>query len=166
AVAVTACGGSGTPSLTAAAGDTAIAPASTPSPTQAGAGNSDPCALVTAAEAQAAMGVPVATTRPTGSGGYHVCDYASADGRTALEVTRIDPSGDGSDKTTFELAYGAGQAVAGVGDDAFFNADLSALTVLQNGTVVNVGLSNAVGVSAAQMQAVLTKVVLAALGRL
>jgi hypothetical protein len=169
-VVLTGCGAAGTPAasgLPAADGSNGpTASVGAADASQSAAGNNDPCALVTAAEAQTAMGVPVATTKPKGSGAYHVCDYASADGRTILEVTRIDPSGDGSDKTTFDLAYGAGQPVAGVGGDAYFNADLSALTVWLSGTVISVGVSNASGATAAQMQAALTKVALAALARL
>ena len=137
----------------------------TPAASAAGTGSADPCALVTSAEAQAAIGVPVATTKRKDDSGYHVCEYTSADGRTNLVVTLYDRVGDGEDKTSFELAF-AGQPVTGVGSDARFNADLSALAVLQNGTVVVVTMSNPVGVAGAQIQAALTKVAIAALGRL
>ena len=169
-VVLTGCGAAGTPTASGSpAADGSSGPTASVAvgdASQSATGNDDPCALVTAAEAQTAMGVPVASTKPKGSGSYHVCDYASADGRTILEVTRIDPSGDASDKTSFDLAYGAGQPVAGVGGDAYFNAGLLALTVWQSGTVINVGVSNASAAAAAQMQAALTKVALAALGRL
>ena len=79
-----ACSGGATSNSTPTA---AASPANTtPSTGQAGTGTADACALVTAAEAQAAMGAPVATTKRKGDGGYHVCDYASADGRNDLAV--------------------------------------------------------------------------------
>ena len=114
---------------------------------------------------QAAIGVPVATMKPKDDGAYRVCEYTSADDRTNLVVTLYDRVGDGEDQASFELAF-AGQPVSGVGSDAQFNADLSALAVLQNGTVVDVSMSNPVGLTGAQIQAALTTVAIAALGRL
>ncbi len=131
---------------------------------QAGVGT-DPCALVTSAEAGAAIGVQVATTKRKDDGGYHVCEYVGADARYNLVVTLIDRVGDGTDKTAFDLAYG-GQPVTGVGSDARFDADLSALAVLQNGTVIDVSMSDEGRATGAQIQAALTKVALIALGRL
>lgn len=128
-------------------------------------GSADPCALVTSAEAQAAIGVPVATVKPKDEGGEQVCEYTSADGRTSLVVTLYDRVGDGEDTTSFELAF-AGQPVSGVGSDARFNADLSALAVLENGAVLDVSMSNPVDVAGPQIQAALTTVATAALGRL
>lgn len=158
-----ACSGGASSNPTAAA---AVPPINTsPSTGPAGSDTADPCGLVTSAEAQAAMGVPVATTKRKDEGSYHVCEYTSADGRTDLVVTLYDRVGDGEDQTSFELAF-AGQPVSGVGSDARFNADLSALAVLQNGTVVDVSMSNPVGVAGAQIQAALTKVAISALGRL
>jgi len=163
ALLVAACSGGATSNPTSTA---PASPASTtPATSQAGTGTADPCALVTSAEAQAAIGVPVATTKRKDEGGYHVCEYTSADGRTTLGVTLYDRVGDGEDQTSFELAF-AGQPVTGVGSDARFNADLSTLAVLQNGTVINVGVSNVASATAAQIQAALTKVAIAALGRL
>ncbi|HLY50779.1 MAG TPA: hypothetical protein VKR21_16445 [Solirubrobacteraceae bacterium] len=134
----------------------------TPVASAAASGTADPCSLVTSAEAQAAIGVAVATTKRKDEGGVQVCDYTSADGRTSLVVTLY---GDAEDTTSFELAF-AGQPVSGVGSDARFNADLSALAVLQNGTVVDVSMSNPVGVAGAQIQTALTTVAIAAIGRL
>ena len=71
------------------------------------------------------------------------------------------------DKTAFDLAYG-GQPVTGVGSYANFNAALKALWAWQNGTVISISVSMADegGATAAQIQAALTKVALAAFGRL
>ena len=170
AAVLAACGGSATPSLPAATVGATVAPTTGASANatsgESGTGTADPCALVTSAEAQAAMGVPVAKTTPKNDGTSHVCDYASADGRTDLEVTVIDPGPDAADKTTFDIAYGAGQPIAGVGGDAYFNAALNALSAWQNGTVVSVGVSNPAVASAGQVQAALTKVAIAVLARL
>jgi hypothetical protein len=137
-----------------------------PAASEGASGSTDPCALVTSAEAQAAIGVPVATVKRKDQGQVQVCEYTSADGRTDLVLTLYERVGAGEDSTSFEAAF-AGQPVSGVGSDARVNADLSGLAVLQNGTVVDVAMSNPVGsAGAAQIQAALTKVAIAALGRL
>jgi hypothetical protein len=157
-----ACSGGATPNPTTAAQPTATTPAAS----DGGSGTTDPCALVTSAEAQAAIGVPVVTMKRKDEGVIQVCEYTSADGRTDLVLTLYERVGDGQDQTSFELAFG-GQPVSGVGSDARFIVDLSALAVWQNGTVVDVAMSNPVGSpGAAQIQAALVKVAIAALGRL
>ena len=170
ALLVAACSGGATSTTTpaattptSAAATSASAPASaavasspSSSGSQAGTGTTDACALVSAAEAQPVMGGPVATTRPGGSGPLHTCDYLSADGRTVLSVSLTDPNPDTADKTAFDVAYSASQPVAGVGGDAYFNADLSALAVWQNGTILSVTVSNGPATSPAQAQAALT----------
>ena len=151
-----ACSGGATSSPTATA-DT------TQATSQAGTGTADACALLTTAEAQEALGVPMATAIPKED--LQVCDYVSADGRTDLAVARYDNVPD--DKAGFDVAYG-GQPVTGVGSYAKFNAALKALWAFQNGTVISISLSMAddSGVTAEQIQAALTKVALAALARL
>ena len=134
-------------------------------PCQAGPGTADACALLTTAEAQEALGVPMATAIPKED--LQVCDYVSADGRTDLAVARYDNVPD--DKAGFlrRLRRPAGHREAA--SDAKFNAALKALWAFQNGTVISISLSMAddSGVTAEQiLQAALTKVALAALARL
>lgn len=177
AVAVAACGGSGTPSLSSATGTATIAPGTAPSAnttsatSQAGTGTADPCALVTAAEAQAAMGVPVATTAglPLSAGNGSDCAYESADAnRNSLSVGVA-----AEDKDGFDAEFGAGSPgsapVTGVGSDAYFSVsgNTGTLAVWQNGSALEIQITDASGATTpAQIQAAATTVALAALSRL
>jgi hypothetical protein len=176
-VAVAACGGSGTPSLPAATGGATIAPGTAPSAnttqatSQAGTGTVDACALVTTAEAHAAMGVPVATaaTVPLAAGHGSGCVYDSADvNRNSLSV-----SVNGEEKDFFDAEFGAGSPgsapVTGVGTDAYFavSGNTGTLAVWQNGSALEIQITDASGATTpAQIQAAATTVALAALSRL
>lgn len=145
---------------TSAAGGGGTAPAS-------GSAGVDPCALVTASEAQAAIGVPVAAAQPNDNGIDTVCEYKSADGRNSLAVLVRDG---GTDQASFDLGMkGSDQwaPVAGVGTDADFNADTDTLTFWQSNNMISIQITDESGNSTpAQIQAAATKVANIALGRL
>jgi len=161
-----ACSGGATSSATATA---AAPPANTTQATgQAGTGTADPCALVTAAEAQAAMGVPVATTSglPLSAGNGSGCVYESADVNSNSLSVVVEG---GLEKDFFDAEFGAGAPATGVGSDAYFEVagNTGTLAIWQNGTGLEIAITDASGdTSPAQIQAAATKVALAALARL
>lgn len=166
---VAACSGGAASSSTRTA---AASPTSTTQATsQAGTGTVDACALVTAAEAQAAMGVPVATKAglPVSAGNGSDCAYESADAnRNTLSVGVA-----AEDKDGFDAEFGArspGSApITGVGSDAYFSVsgNTGTLAVWQNGTALEIQITDGSGdTTPAQIQAAATTVALAALGRL
>jgi hypothetical protein len=160
-----ACSGAATlnPTTTAAAPP----PNATPAASQGATSTADACALVTAAEAQAAMGVPVATTAavPLSVGSGSGCVYDSADvNRNSLSV-----SVNGEEKDFFDAEFGAGAAVTGVGSDAYFAVagNTGTLAVWQNGTALEIQITDGSSdTNPGQIQAAATKVALAAIPRL
>ena len=160
------CSGGATPNPT----DTSVAPrpSTTLATGQAGSGTAEPCALVTAAEAQAAMGVPVATTTKQDQGIANLCQYTSADGDHWVAIT-LDHKAAGT-RQNLDLVNnqhsGREASVSGVGGDAYFNADTETLSVWQKGTDFSIQIAEHGDATPAQTQAAATKVALAALGRL
>jgi hypothetical protein len=158
------CSGGATPSSTATA---AAPPANTtPSTGQVGTGTVDPCALATAAEAQAAMGLPVATTTKQDQGIADLCLYTSADANHWVAITLDHGS---RDKAEFDLVNQRSDqeaSVSGVGGDAYFNADTETLSVWQNGTDFSIQIVDHGDATPDQIQAAATKVALAVLTRL
>jgi predicted small secreted protein len=151
--------GSGAGNPTSAAGVGGTVPAS-------GLAGVDPCVLVTAAEAEAAIGVTVAATQPEDMGASTACVYMSADGRNSLAVTVVDG---GMDKAEFDLTANGSDLwapVAGVGSDAYFNADNDTLTAWQSNNAITITIADESGnTSPAQIQATEIKVANTALGR-
>ncbi len=86
---------------------------------------------MTASEAQAAIGVPVAPTQPTDDGFDNVCTYKSADGQHWLSVS---VHVGGIDQTNFDRGKkdrNQWMPVAGVGTDACFDANSDTLSLWQ-----------------------------------
>ncbi len=133
---------------------------------QAETSTADPCALTTAAEAQAAMGLPVAKTERYDNGIANVCQYTSADGDHWVAISLWDNSGDQGQFDSAGKSSDENAPVAGVGSDAYFNADTETLSVWQNGTALSIQIAEHGDATPAQTQVAATKVALAALARL
>ena len=155
-----------TVSSSAAGNATIAAGAGGEAPASASAGV-DPCVLVTAPEAQAAIGVAVAATQPNDDGIDNVCTYKSGDGQHWLSVSVRDG---GTDQASFDLgAKDRDQwvPVAGVGTDAYFNAGADTLSIWQSNNMISIQIYDQSGnTTSDQIQAAEVKVANTALGRL
>jgi hypothetical protein len=127
----------------------------------------DPCALLTAAEAQAALGLPIAKSeRYADNGIATVCQYTSADSDHWVAISLWDNSGDRDQFDSTGKSSDENVPVAGVGSDAYFNAGTETLSVWQNGTAFSIQVAEHGDGTSAQTQAAATNLALAALGRL
>ena len=134
---------------------------------QTGTSTADPCALINAAEAQAAMGLPVAKSeRYDDNGITKVCQYTSADSDHWVAISLWDNSGDLSQFDATRKSSNENAQVTGVGGDAYFNADTETLSVWQNGTAFSIQVAEHGDASPAQTQNAATNLALAALARL
>jgi hypothetical protein len=140
-------------------------PATSSPPASGGAGKSHPCSLVTAADAQTALGVAApATTTDKDDGLYTDCVYTSADGRHILSIQILD---DTDDKADFDKNVNNLTPVPDVGDGALFSGDMDLMSVLKGDVLMNLLLNDESGdTSPAQVEAALTVVAKAAVSRL
>jgi hypothetical protein len=124
------------PGPSAAAGTTPTAPAAGPA--------SDPCRLVTRAEAAAALGQPIAKVRPRQGFLVRLCLFVSAPGGRQLIVQLHQ--GPAASLAQFRMARRPDdQPVAGVGDEAWFTPDTCLLDVRKGAARFQVGLLDATG---------------------
>jgi hypothetical protein len=124
------------PRASSAAGTTPTAPAAGPT--------SDPCRLVTRAEAAAALGQPIAKVRPRQGFLVRLCLFVSAPGGRQLIVQLYQ--GPAASLAQFRMARRPDdQPVAGVGDEAWFTPDTCLLDVRQGAARFQVGLLDATG---------------------
>jgi hypothetical protein len=125
------------PGASAAAGTTPAAP---PAPRPA----SDPCRLVTRAEAAAALGHPIAKVQPRQGFLVRSCLFSSATGGGQLIVQLHQ--GPAASLAQFRMArLPDDQPVAGVGDDAWYTPDTGLLDVRTGAARFQVGLLDATG---------------------
>jgi hypothetical protein len=126
------------PGASAAAGTSPTAP---PSPGPA----SDPCRLVTRAEAAAVLGRPVAKVQPRHGFLVRSCLFSSAreGGRQVIVQLHQGPA---ASRAQFRMGRRADdQPVAGVGDDAWFTPDTGLLDVRKGAARFQVGLLDVTG---------------------
>ena len=123
--------------------------------------------MVTASEAQAAIGVPVAATQPSDDGFDNVCTYTSADGQHWLSVS---VHVGGIDRASFDRGKEDRDQwvpVAGVGTDAYFSADADTLVIWQSNSTIGIQIEDQSGnTTPDQIQAAEVKVATTAVGRL
>lgn len=149
AASVTACGGSTAASSPAAS--TAPAPATTasaaassavPAPTATTAGTtsdggdgSHPCALVTPADARAALGTGVSTPHEVTVGLYTQCIYTPTSGSASLNV-EVRSISQATFTTSVAKVSGGAKPLAGLGADAYVGDN--ALLVWKDGTELTI----------------------------
>jgi len=126
----------------------------------------DPCVLVTAVDAQLAVGVPMGQPKAMDDGLYRHCSYVSADGRYYLNVSTIE-----DDEASFEqgrkITTKNSKTVAGLGANAYFDLDHQLLLIFKKGILLNIQVGDHTGkTSAAQLEAAGEKVGAAAIPRL
>jgi hypothetical protein len=125
------------PGAPSAAGTTPTAP---PSPGPA----SDPCRLVTRAEAATALGQPIAKAQPRQGFLVRSCLFTSARGGRQLIVQLHQ--GPAASLAHFRMARRPDdQPVVGVGDDAWFTPDTGLLDVRKGAARFQVGLLDVTG---------------------
>lgn len=130
-----ACGGAGS-STTAQPGAASAPAASTPQSTAAPAPAVNACALVTKAEVDAAVGRSLLDPKTTNSAGMSSCEFADpklpiAKIVTLTVVVGTNPADvkDAMDLAKSNAAAGAVQVIADLGDAAYWDNVLHALTV-------------------------------------
>jgi hypothetical protein len=129
------------PSATSRPGAPAAA-GTTPPPTLGAA--SDPCRLVTRAEAAAALGRPVARTQARQGFLVRSCLFSSARGDRQVIVQLHH--GPAASRAQFRMGRRPDdQPVAGVGDEAWFTPDTCLLDVREGEARFQVGLLDATG---------------------
>ena len=108
-----------------------------------GAGSADPCRLLTADEAAAALGREVESRVIEAGQGLALCDYYDAKGDAGPASVHAAVLSDDIPKDLWEQAQIADglQAVPGVGELAFFDGDTT-LEVYANGTWISVQMIN------------------------
>jgi hypothetical protein len=126
----------------------------------------DPCVLVTSADAQAAVGIPMGQAKAMDDGLYRHCTYVSADGRYILNVSTIE-----DDEASFEqgrkITTKNSKTVAGLAANAYFDLDHQMLLVFRKGILLNVQVSDHSGNSSvAQLEAIDEKAGVIAVPRL
>lgn len=112
----------------------------------------DPCVLVTAGDAQSAVGVPMGQPKSMDDGLYRHCSYTSADGRFYLYVSTIE-----DDQASFEkgrkITTKNSKTVVGLGESAYFDLDHQMLLVFRKGILLNIQSGDHTGkTSAAQLE--------------
>lgn len=128
-------------------------PSSTSAASSVGGSATDPCALVTPADAATALGgsVPPSTSSPTGI--YQSCAYATASGATLIVTTRsIDRAG--FDTGVLQNPGAPPSPLAGVCQDAYTIG--SAVWSWQNGTEVDAHILGTSGDSLAAAKQLIT----------
>jgi hypothetical protein len=113
----------------------------------------NPCALVTAIDAQNAVGVLMGQPKAMDDGLYRHCSYVSADGRYYLNVSTIE-----DDEASFEqgrkITTKNSKTVAGLGANAYFDLDHQLLLIFKKGILLNIQVGDHSGKSsAAQLEA-------------
>jgi hypothetical protein len=104
----------------------------------------DPCRLVTPAEAAAALGRPVATTRSRQGFLVRSCLFSGARGGRQVIVQLHQ--GPAASEEQFRMGRRPDdQPVAGVGDEAWFTSDTGLLDVREGAARFQVGLLDATG---------------------
>jgi hypothetical protein len=104
---------------------------------------SDPCRLVTRAEAAAALGRPVARVQQRQGFLVRSCLFTSAGGRQVIVQLH---QGSAASRAQFRMGRRPDdQAVAGIGDEAWFTPDTGLLDVRQGAARFQVGLLDATG---------------------
>jgi hypothetical protein len=115
----------------------ALAVAMAPPAYAAPSNRADPCVLVTAADAQAAIGVPMGQPKAMDDGLYRHCTYESADGRFYLYISTID-----DDEASFErgkkITTKESKTVGGLGANAYFDLDHQLLLIWKKGILLNI----------------------------
>jgi hypothetical protein len=143
-----ACSGA---SSTPAAGGTNL-PSTTSAPPASGS-VVDPCVLVTAAEAQAALGGPVDPTTSLFTGTYQACSYATASGQNLIVTTRtIDRAGFDAAVAQIPLPRPDPSPLAGLCQDAYIVG--SNVWAWQNGTEVDARVIGTVNLLPAAKQVI------------
>lgn len=124
------------PGASSAAGTTPTAPVTGPA--------SDPCRLVTRAEAAAVLGRPVVKVQPRQGFLVRSCLFVGARGGRQVIVELHQ--GPAASRVQFEMGRRPDdQAVAGVGDEAWFTPDTCLLDVRKGAARFQVGLLDATG---------------------
>ena len=127
-----ACSGA---SSTPAAGGTNL-PSTTSAPPPASGSVVDPCVLVTAVDAQAALGGPVDPSTSSFTGTYQACSYATASGQNLIVTTRtIDRAGFDAAVAQIPRPGPDPSPLAGLCQDAYIVG--SNVWAWQNGTEVD-----------------------------
>jgi hypothetical protein len=126
----------------------------------------DPCLLINAADAQAAVGVPMGQPKAMDDGLYRHCTYVSLDGRYYLNVSTID-----DDEASFErgrkITTKNSKTVGGLGANAYFDIDHQLLLIFKKDILLNIQVGDHSGrTSAAQLEAAGEKAAAAAVPRL
>ena len=134
--------GTETPVGTPAAGATQT-PAATAEPS---AGAIDPCALLTKAEVEAAIGTSVTEPEPEEVANLVACSYNDPETPIfSLVSVTVLIGGDANEaKDVYELAKGNAadaETVAGIGDDAFWDGILNGLEILKGKYDVRIDVS-------------------------
>lgn len=138
-----------------------------PSPATPAAGDGpDPCALVTQPEAEAVLGGASAAPRTQRTALLSQCQYAPAgpnDDPTDAVTVQIFPSSGPLTwplrRDTFKKTNPTVQAVAGVGDEAFWVGDQSALFVTSRGVIFDVRVPGSGATALANAKALAQKAV-------
>jgi hypothetical protein len=142
-----ACSGA---SSTPAAGATNL-PSTTSAAPPASGSVVDPCVLVTAAEAQAALGGSVDPTTSSFTGVYQACSYTTASGQTLIVTTRtIDRAG--FDAAVAQIPRPDPSPLAGLCQDAYIVG--SNVWAWQNGTEVDARVIGTVNLLPAAKQVI------------
>jgi len=132
--------------------------------TTASAGGPDPCSLVTQPEAETVLGGASAGSRTQMTALLNQCQYApaapSADPTDAVTV-QVFPGSDPLTwplrRDTFKRTDPTVQTVTGVGDEAFWVGDQSALFVLRHGVVFDVRVPGSGAVALANARSLAQK---------
>lgn len=158
AVALTACGGGGSGSNTPSAKSTSSAPASaatssapaaspaSKSTAAASSGGLDVCGMVTKADVEAAIGTSVLDPKPSHFPNYDYCDFndPAASGLRLVTASVVTGSSASDAKDAFDLSKSnanSPQAVAGLGDDAFWDDTLGTLDIVKGQYEVSVDVA-------------------------
>jgi hypothetical protein len=122
--------------------------------------------LVTAVDAQTALGVPMGQPKAMDDGLYRHCSYVSADGRYYLNVSTID-----DDEASFDqgrkITTKNSKTVGGLGANAYFDLDHQLLLIFKKDILLNIQVGDHSGkTSAGQLEAAAEKVATVAVPRL
>jgi hypothetical protein len=121
-----------------AAGAPTVAPTNVAT---AGSGNVDACKLLTVAEVAAAYGQTVDQAVPSADDLYAYCTYQGAGGKVNVYVSKSVQAASSAFGT---VKVNAGQAVSGVGDEAFWSTDstMAGLYFLKGGVLAHISGSS------------------------
>jgi hypothetical protein len=144
----------------------ALIASAAPAHADAPSNRADPCLLVTAADAQTALGVSMGQPKAMDDGLYRHCTYASADGRFYLYVSTID-----DDEASFEkgrkLTTKHSKTISGLGANSYSDEDRNMLLIFKKGILLNIQAGDHTGkLSGEQLDAAEFKAAVTAVPRL